>query len=79
MPKEAAINPRPMEVVPIPAITVSARDIRANISEGPMNRATAARGAAITISTRVDKKSPATELYNAMRSAFSPFPCWVRG
>ena len=61
----------------MPAITVSATEISAKISAGPMNSATAASGAAIRISTMVDRKSPATELYSAMRSPFSPLPCWV--
>ena len=61
-PNAAAIRPRAMELVPIPAITVSASEIRANISAGPMNSATAARGAAMAIRTAVERTSPATEL-----------------
>ena len=79
MPKAAAIRPRAIDVVPIPAITVSASEIRAKISAGPMNKAIAASGAATMISTTVDRKSPATELYKAMRKAFSPLPCRVSG
>ncbi len=50
-----------MDLVPIPAMTVKAREIKANISGGPMYKATVANGAAIRTSTMVEMKSPETD------------------
>ena len=79
MPNAAAMRPRRIELLPRPAMIVMATQMRAKISGGPMYRATTASGAATRTRTRVEKASPVTEAYKAMRNAFSPFPFFVRG
>ena len=62
-----------------PAMTEKAKIIRAKISTGPMNRATAAIGAETVIRTMSLNVSPVAEAYRAILVAFSGLPLCARG